>query len=59
MPSAAKAPVVCSYCDRTHAVNADGTVRKHKSRISNGSCNGSGTDAAGHTLSPVYPKRTS
>lgn len=51
--------VVCSYCDRTRKVNADGTIRKHESAISKRPCNGSGTDASGHVPSPIYLGRRS
>jgi len=44
--------IVCSYCERTRRVNADGKVRKHKSPAG-GRCNGSGTNQGGHHISPI------
>jgi hypothetical protein len=46
-------PIVCAYCERTHAVNRDGRVRRHPSPASSRSCLGSHTMADGHALAPV------
>lgn len=43
--------IVCSYCQRTIAVNRDGTVRKHGR--GNKACQGSGRPEAGFALGPV------
>jgi hypothetical protein len=46
-------PVVCSWCERTRAVNDDGKVRVHRYPASGKRCHGSGTDQAGHGLAPL------
>lgn len=50
-------PIVCSYCERTRAVNRDGRVRVHQSSVSRRNCPGSGTQSAGHHLAPVTLRR--
>jgi hypothetical protein len=46
--------VVCPYCERTHRVNLDGTVRKHISRVvSHKHCHGSGQRASGMHVSTI------
>lgn len=45
--------IVCSGCERTHRVNLDGKVRRHRSRVNSGPCQGSGTLGDGHRTSPI------
>jgi len=50
--------IVCAYCERVHAVNQDGRVRRHESRVGRGDCPGSHTSEAGHRLGPDNDQRT-
>ncbi len=49
--------VVCSYCETTQRVKANGTVRRHGRHILTAGdvkwCQGSGTKESGHQLAPL------
>jgi hypothetical protein len=49
--------VVCSYCEKTQRVKANGTVRRHGRHVlTDGEvkwCQGSGTKESGHQLAPL------
>lgn len=45
-------PFIVCVCERSIAVNADGTVRKHKERATGKACAGAGRSSEGFTRSP-------